>query len=151
MRPRRVACLAALAVAAAGCGGQTGTTSQSTAQWRANAMGALSQLRHDVSLTSIGSGSLGDANRALHDDSDLYALLVVYTDLGGCSHIMSELGAPARIGRILARACPGLERAAASFSFATQSGDAAALLRAARQAHRAEPLLVAALVAVRKA
>jgi hypothetical protein len=134
---------------AVGCGGRS-STARSTAQWRANAAGALNQLRQDISLTSIGSGSLSDANRALHNDSDLYALLVVYTDLGGCSHIVSELGAPARVERVLDRACPGLERAAATFSSATQTGDAAVLLRAAQQAHRAEPLLVAALLAVRK-
>jgi hypothetical protein len=116
---------AAGALVCAGCGG--GATSSRT--WHANAVGLVAQLRTDV-----------DTVRAVPVSSNLsdrYALLVAYADMGGCSAMTASTGAPPRVRRVLARACPHLERAAALFT-------RGALRSAAREAARAEPALVSA-------
>lgn len=143
--PLALACLAL----AAGCGGRAHRAASSTGEWRSNALGVLVQLREDVSLTATGSSTLAEARRALTNDSDLYALLLAYSDLGGCRATVAHAGAPPELERVLARPCRMLERAAASFTRATTRSDPRALLRAARQAHAAEPLLVRAIAAVR--
>src|SRR5581483_6480565 len=143
--PLALACLAL----AAGCGGRAHRAASSTGEWRSNALGVLVQLREDVSLTATGSSTLAEARRALTNDSDLYALLLAYSDLGGCRATVAHAGAPPELERVLARPVRMLERAAASFTRATTRSDPRALLRAARQAHAAEPLLVRAIAAVR--
>jgi hypothetical protein len=120
-------------------------------QWRANADVALRQLAQDVAATAVPGDSLGGARRALHDDSQLYALVVAYTDLGGCAAIMRNVGAPPTLEAKLARPCVPLARAAASFTTATERSNAQALLQAGRAAERALPLLVDALDELRKA
>jgi hypothetical protein len=130
-----------------------GSPSQPSAsrEWHANASVALRQLTQDVAATEVGGDSVGAARQALHDDSRLYALVMAYTDLGGCGAIMRNVGAPRSLEMSLSRPCAPLARAAASFTTATSSSDPQALVRAGRDAELALPLLVQALAEVRKA
>jgi len=133
-----------------GCGGSSQQTAAGR-EWHANANVALRQLSQDVAATAVGGDSLGDARRALHDESRLYALVMAYTDLGGCVAMMRNVGAPPALRAKLARPCGPLARAAASFTAATEGSNPHALLRAGRDAELALPLLVQALAATRKA
>ena len=119
--------------------------------WRANAQEALLQLRDDVAVAEAAGGSRADARRVLRSESDLYALVVAFTDLGGCTSIMQNVGAPRAVALELARPCAPLEQAAAAFERAVRTSDAAALVRARTDADRGLPLLVRALAAVREA
>jgi len=132
------------------CGG-SGSAPASARTWRANADGALLQLHEDVAATSTGGDSLAAARRALRDESDLYALVMAYADLGGCSSMIRNLGAPPELEARLALPCGPLERAAGAFTQATSHSDPRALLRASRLATRADRLLVRALATLRKA
>ncbi len=86
------------------------------------------------------------------DESDVYALLVAYTDLGGCHRMVVAAGtstpATERVDRLLASACGHAERASTFFTRAvrTESGDASA--RGAREARRSLPGLVRAAAAL---
>jgi hypothetical protein len=133
-----------------GCGSSSPQPSYSL-EWHANANVALRQLTQDVAATAAGGDSVGSARRALHDESRLYALLLAYTDLGGCHAMMHNVGAPPALQARLTRPCVPLARAAASFTAAAASSDPQALVRASRDAERALPLLVQALAEVRKA
>jgi hypothetical protein len=130
-----------------GCGGHG--ASAANEPWRSNATGALKQLIGDVALTATGGGTAAEARRALGSDSDVFVLLFAYSDLGGCTAMIRHTGAPQELLPALTRPCPGLERAAASFTRATSRHDPAALLRAARLARQAQPELVQALLAAR--
>lgn len=143
------ACVTVCAVAAAGCGGSREPAA--TRQWHANATVALRQLTQDVAATAAAGDTLGAARRALHDESSLYALVVAYTDLGGCDSIIRNVGAPPALEAKLVRPCALLARAAASFTSAAAQSNAQTLLRAGRSAELALPLLVRALAEVRKA
>ena len=109
------------------------------------------QLRDDVAAAEAAGGSQAEARRVLHSESDLYALVVAFTDLGGCRSIMQNVGAPTAVALELARPCAPLEQAAAAFERAVTTSDAAALVRARIDAERALPLLVRALTEVRRA
>jgi len=134
----------------AGCAGNADRPAAAR-EWRANANVALRQLAQDVSTTAAGGDTLGDARRALRDESRLYALVFAYTDLGGCGAMMRNVGAPAALETRLVRPCVPLARAAAAFTAATEGSNPRALLRAGRDADLALPLLVQALADVRKA
>jgi hypothetical protein len=140
--------LAALVCAA--CGSGQARTASAAREWRANATGALTQLQQDVSATGVGGTTRADAARALANTSDLFGLLVAYSDLGGCRAMIAATTAPPAIAVQLARPCGRLERAAALFSRATVHSDPDALVRAGREARRAEPELVRALVVARR-
>lgn len=144
------ACSVVCALAAAACAGRAGSAAGSP-QWRSNADVALRQLAQDVAATAAAGDSLGDARGALHDESQLYALVMAYTDLGGCTAMIHNVGAPPALEGQLVKPCAPLTRAAASFATATSRSNAQALLRANRDAGRALPLLVHALAEVRKA
>ena len=135
--------LAALTCAACGSG-QTKTTAAAR-EWRANATGALTQLQQDVAATSVGGTTRADAARALANTSDLFGLLVAYSDLGGCRAMIVATTAPPPIALSLARPCAHLERAAALFTRATIHSDPAALVSAGREARLAQPQIVSAL------
>ena len=122
-----------------------------SSEWHANADLALHQLTQDVAQTAVAGDSLGEARRSLADESRLYALVMAYSDLGGCDAIIRNVGAPPALEATLARPCVPLGRAAASFTTATANSDPQALLRAGRDAELALPLLVQALAEVRKA
>jgi hypothetical protein len=113
----------------AGCG--SGSTSNRT--WHDNALGLVAQLRADVATVRDVPVS--------PDLSDQYALLVAYADMGGCNTMTSATGAPPVVRRVLAQACPHLQRASALFT-------RGALRGAAREASRAEPALVRARAAL---
>jgi len=148
VRARFLLGLAALLCAA--CGSGQAKNAAANREWHANATGALTQLQQDIAATALGGTTRAEAARALANTSDLFGLLVAYSDLGGCGQIIAAVAAPAAIAAELARPCGHLERAAALFSRATVNSDPDALVRAGREARRAEPQLVHALVVARR-
>jgi hypothetical protein len=142
------ACSAAL-VGAAGCGATRQAPRVVPADWRANARQVVQQLRVDIAAAAVGGTSTADAAKALRNTSDLYALLVAYSDLGGCRQMVSSAGPPARVARVLVPACRHLERASALFARATQRSEPGALVRAAHEIGLAQPALVRAMLAIR--
>ena len=143
------ACSAAL-VGAAGCGTARPAPPGVSATWRANAVQVVQQLRVDIATAAVGGTTKDAAAKALRNTSDLYALLVAYSDLGGCRQMVSSVTPPARVARAIAPACRHLERASALFARATQQSDPAALVRATRQLRLAQPSLVRAMLAIRR-
>jgi hypothetical protein len=142
------ACSAAL-VCAAGCGATRRPPPVVPVDWRANARQVVQQLRVDIATAAVGGTTTADAAKALRDTSDLYALLVAYSDLGGCRQMVSSAGPPARVARVLVPACRHLERASALFARATQRSEPGALVRAAHEIGLAQPALVRAMLAIR--
>jgi hypothetical protein len=142
------ACSAAL-VCAAGCGATRRPPPVVPVDWRANARQVVQQLRVDIATAAVGGTTTADAAKALRDTSDLYALLVAYSDLGGCRQMVSSAGSPARVARVLVPACRHLERASALFARATQRSEPGALVRAAHEIGLAQPALVRAMLAIR--
>jgi hypothetical protein len=153
---RAPAVLAAAAIlCAAGCGGEKAAglpaAPGSTQPWQANARGVLAQLRVDVAaVEASGATTRRDAAHALASTSRLYALLVAYSDLGGCRRMAAAAAAPPRVARALALPCGHLQRASALFGRATKDSDPEALLHAAREVRLAQPQLVRAALAVRR-
>jgi hypothetical protein len=139
---RGVVAVAAAAVLAAGCGGHEPT--QSNREWMANARGVVEQLRADV-LSVSGFDELAAARRGLRDDSELYGLLVSYTDFGGCLHMVAAVGAEppgrARVVKLLHRACLHLRRADRLFTSAVEQKDPHLLVTATGEALSAVPVL----------
>jgi hypothetical protein len=122
-------------------------------EWAANARGVAQQLRGDMVAVS-GLDRPRVARRALHDDSQLYGLLVSYTDFEGCRHMVAALGVePAHlraVQRLLDRACDELHAADALFTRAVQDEDPALLVRATIVGLRALPLLDRAQLALHR-
>jgi hypothetical protein len=140
---------ALLAATAAACGGPGGARpAPSPAQWQANARQVVEQLRGDVATVSIGGTTRTAAARALADVSDLYGLLVAYSDLGGCRAMVGGIGAPDSVVTAFDPVCTHLQRAAALFGVAARRNDAAALVRAGREVGLAQPHLVRAMLAI---
>lgn len=125
-------------LALAGCGSRA--TSPPDREWQANARGVAQQLRQDVDAIAA-LDRVPAARRALHDDSQLYGLLVSYTDFGGCAHMIAALGAePPHFGaarRQLALACRRLRTADMFFTRAVARNDPRLLVRATTAAERA--------------
>ena len=142
------ACSAAL-VGSAGCGTARPAPPVAAADWQGNTSRLVQQLRVDIATAAVGGTTTGAAAKALRSTSDLYALLVAYSDLGGCTQMVSSAAAPARVARALAPACRHLERASALFARATQRSDPAALVRAWHEIGLAQPSLVRAMLAIR--
>jgi hypothetical protein len=111
----------------------------------------INQLRGDV-LAVAGADRIPTARAALADDSQLYGLLVSFSDVAGCRHMVASLGLrPARFvvaDRLLARACAPLRRAAALFTKATTRSNPQALVAAVREAGVALALLDRARLAL---
>jgi hypothetical protein len=129
--PRTIAAvLAVAALVAAGCGAAAPPPDR---EWIANARGVVQQLHGDVVAVSAYD-RVGTAREGLRDESQLYGLLVAYTDFGGCRHMAAAVGTepPSLSGvvRALRRACLHLQRADGLFTRAV--------------AHHAPPLLAAA-------
>ena len=139
----RAAIALVVTVACLGCG--TTRPAPGERQWIANARGIIRQLQVDMS--EVGdAGTVAEAGKTLSDESRLYAALVVYTDFGGCRHMVAALGrTPPRFRRVdseLDRACTNLQRSSTLFTEAVAAHDAHVLAAAARSARRAaEPLL----------
>ena len=159
MRSVAVRLVAAAVVSSlAGCGGTAGTprsTTEAKREWIANISVVIGQLRNDAAQTQlIGTTPLA-AREALRDESALYALLVAYSDLAGCRHIVASAGgAPpgaARIDLPLGSACRHLERASSLFTEAATHDDGRPLAAATREARRALPALVRAAAALARA
>jgi hypothetical protein len=134
------------------CGGRARRLwSAGPAEWVQNANGVIDQLNADVSSAALAGTGLAGARRSLRDLSDLYALLVAYTDFGGCSRMVSGIGeAPPRYARVVPRlehACSGFEDAAALFTRAASAHDARALLAASKEVKAAASLLYRATLA----
>ena len=140
----------AVVLGAAGCGSARPTPPAVSAVWRANALQVVQQLRVDIATAAVGGTTENAAAGALRDTSALYALLVAYSDLGGCRQMVSSAGPPARVARALARACRHLERASALVARATQHSEPAALVRATHEIALAQPALVRAMLAIRR-
>jgi hypothetical protein len=129
-------CGALLAVLAlVGCG--TSHRRQPAGEWPTGAAVVIKQLRGDI-LAVVGADRVPAARRALTDESQLYGLLIAFSDVAGCRHMVSSLGtrpgqfAPAN--RLLTRACRPLQRAATLFTRATTRTDPRALVAAVHQA-----------------
>jgi hypothetical protein len=119
-------------------------------EWVANTSGVIDQLNEDVSVVAPAGRGLPAARRALRDESDLFALLVAYTDFGGCGNMVAAAGeAPPRFRRVasaLEPACRHFSDAAALFTRAASDNDARALLRASQQVRLAAAALYRASV-----
>ncbi len=143
------ACSAAL-IGAAGCGAARPAPPAVSEAWRANASQLVQQLRVDIATAAVGGTTRASAAKALRNTSDLYALLVAYSDLGGCRQMVSSAAAPANVARTFGPACRHLERASALFARATQRSDPAALVLATHEIGLAQPALVRAMLAIRR-
>jgi hypothetical protein len=137
----------ATAAALAACGGGPPPPSQpeSERQWLGNVTGVVEQLRHDLGLIAVSGRDVAAARAALGSDSDLYALVLAYTDFGGCAHMVGSAGTPSpgarRVSATLAGAWVRLERSAVLFTRAVAATSPRLLLAAARAAAGASPLL----------
>jgi hypothetical protein len=134
-------------VACLGCG--TTRPAPGEQEWVANTRGIIRQLQADMSQVS-DAGTAVEAGRTLNDESRLYAALVVYTDFGGCRHMVAALGrAPTRFLRVgleLDRACANLQQSSTLFTRAVAGENARTMAAAARAARRAAgPLLLGEL------
>src|SRR5437868_4242703 len=88
----RLAPLVVAALLAAGCGARPVPRTEPPArEWVANARGVVQQLRNDIIGVS-GFDAIDAARRGLSDDSQMYGLLVAYTDFGGCRHMAASVG-----------------------------------------------------------
>jgi len=138
--------LALVVAISAACGGAP--SPHSDREWKANARGAVRQLREDVVLAANV-----DAEQALQDESSLYTALVVFTDFGGCRHIVAALGAvPPRLEQAVRRlhaVCTELQRAAGLFTRAVRRMSVALLDAAIETAQRALVPLDQARLALR--
>ena len=141
---------ALLVVTLGGCGGHDTAAPVTPREWRANARQVVEELRGDIATAQLGGTTTAVATHALADVSHLYALLVAYSDLGGCRAMVAAAGPPPRVSEPLERACTHLQRAAALFERAAQGPDPAALTRATRESRLAEAPLVRALLAIRR-
>jgi hypothetical protein len=149
----RIAPLIVAALVAAGCGTPPSAprTESSAREWVDNARGVVQQLRNDI-LAVSGFDDVAAARRGLDDESQLYGLLVAYTDFGGCRHMAAAVGVepPGRapVVRLLHRVCARLQRADALFTRAVARKAPRLLVGATRQAVAAVPLLDAATLAL---
>jgi hypothetical protein len=142
---------AIMVVALVGCGSHAASPPER--EWRANARGVVQQLRLDVAAVD-GFDRAPAARAALHDDSQLYGLLVSYTDFGGCVHMVAALGEEpprfAPVQRQLAAACARLRVADGYFTRAVARNDPRLLVRATGAAMRSLGPLERAQIALRQ-
>jgi hypothetical protein len=141
---RESAAVLVVAVLAA-CGAQAPPPTDR--EWLANARGVVEQLRTDVVAVS-GYDRVDAARTGLRDQSQLYGLLVSYTDFGGCRHMVAAVGVEpnglARAVEHLRRACVRLQDADRLFTRAVERDAPRLLSRATEEALAAVPSLDAA-------
>ena len=139
---RETVVVLAVVAFAAGCG--AAAPQPTDREWIANARGVVEQLRTDVVAVS-GYDRLGAARVGLRNESQLYGLLVAYTDFGGCRHMVAAVGIepPSLTGvvRSLRRACAHLRRADLLFTHAVAQRAPPLLVLATREALAAVPPL----------
>jgi len=152
---RRLALLVLAVLLLAGCARTAATPRPEVLarrEWVANITVAIGQLRNDVAETQLIDATPGAGRAALRDESTLYALLIAYSDLAGCRHIVASAGTPPRgstgVNESLGAACVQLEKASALFTEATTHHDGRPLAAATREARRALPSLVRAAAAM---
>jgi hypothetical protein len=111
----------------------------------ANTSGVIDQLDQDVSVATPAGIDLTAARAALRNESDLFGLLIAYSDFGGCNKMVAAIGEAPPHFRVVVRqltvACARFERGAALFTRAASKRDARALLAASRQIKAAAALL----------
>jgi len=136
----------------AGCG--AGAPPPTDREWIANARGVVDQLRGDIAAVS-GYDRVAAARAGLSDESQLYGLLVSYTDFGGCRHMVAAVGVePSRLAsvvRLLQRACLHLQHADLLFTRSVARRAPRLLVAATQQALAAEPSLDAAALELAQA
>jgi hypothetical protein len=114
-------------------------------QWADNAGRLIDDLRESVLLSASGGSTVASARRAMHDDSDLYGLIVAHTRFGGCEQTLLNAGSPGAkqraVDRTLTAACRRLEHASSLFTVSMTHSDPEALLAATRAALATAPLL----------
>jgi hypothetical protein len=149
------ASLAAAAAASglAGCGGATSVPaprqgSPAGRAWLEGAGRFVAELQSDLFLSASGGANVAAARRAMHDQNDVYTMLVAYNLFGDCNRELADVGVPERqAGQVLTliiSACGRLEHATALFEAAMTREDPATLLAATRTAAGAAPLLAEA-------
>jgi hypothetical protein len=153
---RRVAASLAAAAAAsclAGCGGPTSVPapkpgSPAERAWLEGAGRFVAELQSDLFLSASGGANLATARRAMHDQNDVYTMLVAYNLFGDCNRELADVGVPERqagqVVTLIVSACRHLEHATTLFQAAMTREDPAALLAATRTAAAAAPLLAEA-------
>ena len=141
----KTAVVLVVAVLATGCG--AATPAPTDREWIANTRGVIQQLHADVVAVS-GYDQVAAARTGLRDESQLYGLLVSYTDFGGCRHMVAAVGVEppslAGVVRSLQRACVHLQRADLLFTRAVAHRAPHLLTRATKESLRAVPSLDAA-------
>jgi hypothetical protein len=139
---RETAAVLVLAASTVACGAKAPPPTDRL--WVANARGVVGQLRGDVIEVS-GFDRLGAARTGLRNESQLYGLLIPYTDFGGCRHMVAAVGAEplghAGAVQLLHRACLRLEHAGRLFTRAIARMAPRLLVAATRHAVAAAPLL----------
>jgi len=149
---RVTAVVFAAAAFAAGCGASAPPPTDR--EWVANARGVVDQLRGDIVAVS-GYDRVAAARAGLRDESQLYGLLVAYTDFGGCHHMVAAVGVePPRLASVvqsLHRACLHLQHADLLFTRSVARRAPRLLAAATEQALAAEPSLDAAALELARA
>jgi hypothetical protein len=140
--------LVGAAALGSGCGSMPSRDSAG-GQWRANLSVLLHQLHADLGLAQVGGGTPSTARSALLDDSSLFALLVAYTDFGGCRRMVAQAGGgftvrERRVEAEFDHACDHFVRAANLFARAAGADDGGVLLAALHEANRGMPALIRA-------
>jgi hypothetical protein len=148
MRIVALAAAAAVTLSGVACGGRSESPAERL--WRPNATILLRQLQSDIDTLSSLAQTRTAAARALSDTSELFVLIVAYSDLGGCRSMAAATAAPLRVVASLSRPCGHLERASRLFTRAASQIDARALVQARSEARRAQPQIVEAMLALRR-
>ena len=115
----------------------------------------LNELTGGWTVPQIVIGAAGvDPRRALREDASLYTALVVFTDFGGCRHMVGALGTvPARFAAAKAqldRACDSLQLSSTLFTRAVRDSSVGTMGDALDTAQRALAPLDRAQLALRR-
>ncbi|HEX4678987.1 MAG TPA: hypothetical protein VH210_07260 [Gaiellaceae bacterium] len=142
---RETAAVLIVAALGVGCGARAAHPTDRV--WVANARGVVAQLRGDV-VAVAAYDRVGTARQGLHDESQLYGLLVPYADFESCHHMVATVGVEppglAQAGRLLRRACLHLQHADELFTRAVAHRAPRLLVDATHEAIGAVPSLEAA-------
>jgi hypothetical protein len=142
--------MCAAAVTLAGCGSSPAAKQPAASDrtWRANAAIIVRQLQREIADAQLPDATPAAARAALHDESQLYGLVVSYSDFGGCREMVAAAGSRPQsaehVDRLLVAGCRHLERSSALFTRAVKQNSGVALLAAGRESGRALPALVQA-------
>jgi hypothetical protein len=145
--------LAGALLVGCGSGSHTSTPRSSLERgWLGAARQLVSTLQKDVLLSVYGGANVATARRALLDSSDVYAMVIAYTDFGGCGKVLDSFGHPGPAAEApiaaIGAACAQLGQAAMIFRRAMISHSAKILVAATRASLAAEPLIVRAKAAL---